>query len=146
MILIISTPDKLYYTDKRKFNNPYHLKELYENEFISIIAGFFSNKQLLYQKYISSNSIILDKSRREPLTFFKGNYTEILSNEIDSLYLIIIASDNFFVEHQISFFDGGQSIIENEIKKSKQKVYDSNSYKVGSIVLFPLKFLRKLIK
>lgn len=145
-ILIISTPDKLYYSDKRKYSNPYHVKELYEDDFRSLIANFFSNKQLLYQKYINNNSIILDKSRLEDVTFFTGNYSEILSREIDALYLIVIASDNVFVEQMISYFDGSQLIINNQIEKSVQKVYDSNSYKIGSLVLFPFKLLKKLMK
>ncbi|MBL7749096.1 MAG: class I SAM-dependent methyltransferase, partial [Chitinophagaceae bacterium] len=32
-LLVISTPDKKNYSDKRNYKNPFHLKELYRNEF-----------------------------------------------------------------------------------------------------------------
>lgn len=145
-ILIISTPDKLYYSDKRNYNNPFHVKELYQDDFLSLVANFFSNKQLLCQKYTNNNSIIVDKSKTDELTFFTGDYYEILNREVEPLYLILIASDNDFVEQNISCFDGSQLIINNQIEKSVQEVYNSYSFKIGAFLLTPYKLLRKLLK
>jgi ubiquinone/menaquinone biosynthesis C-methylase UbiE len=144
-ILIISTPDKFYYSDKRKFNNPFHIKELYKNEFKSLISNYFSNKQLLYQKYTSSNSIIIDENKFEDVVFFTGNYSKISTTEIEALYLILIASDIVFVKQNVSFFDGSQSVINSQIEESVKKIHNSNTYKIGSIVLLPFKMLKRFL-
>lgn len=145
-ILIISTPDKLYYSDKRKYNNPFHIKELYKDDFVSLISNYFSNKQLLYQKYTNSNSIIIDESKLEDVIFFTGNYSKISCKEIEALYLILIVSDIVLEKQNMSFFDGSQMVINNQIEERTQKVYNSNSYKIGSIILFPFKRLKKIFK
>ena len=35
-ILVLSTPDKLYYTDEANFKNIYHIKELYKDDFFKL--------------------------------------------------------------------------------------------------------------
>ena len=60
-MLIISTPDKLTYSDKRNYKNEFHVKELYKQEFKNLIANYFENYQLLNQSYINGNSLVLDE-------------------------------------------------------------------------------------
>lgn len=45
-LLIISTPNKLYYSDKSNYINKFHVKELYKNEFKNLIANNFINVKL----------------------------------------------------------------------------------------------------
>lgn len=144
-LLIISTPDKLYYSDERNFNNQFHIKELYKEEFTDLVSKNFSKIQLLTQQYSNGNSIIQDESKYEGLQFFLGNYEEIAPCIINPLYLIAIASDNTFDDQNSTVFDGNQ-IINADFKNQIKKIYSSNSYKLGHLILSPFKILKKIFK
>jgi ubiquinone/menaquinone biosynthesis C-methylase UbiE len=144
-ILIISTPDKLYYSDERNFKNQFHIKELYKQEFINLLSKNFTKIQLLTQKYSNGNSIIQDEKLHNELQFFSGDYEEITSTVINPLYLVAIASDGIFEEQKQSIFDGRQ-IIDIELDNKINKIYSSNSYKLGHLILLPFKILKKIFK
>jgi ubiquinone/menaquinone biosynthesis C-methylase UbiE len=141
-LLIISTPDKLYYSDNRNFNNQFHVKELYKHEFAGLISKNFNRIQLLTQIYCGGNSIIQTEKSQNEMKLFSGNYSKIEEKIVNPLYIIAIASDSDFNEQNISIFDGSK-IRENEIM---DRVYSSNSYKVGHFVLSPFKFLKRRLK
>lgn len=143
-LLIISSPDKLFYSDVRKFKNQFHIKELYKQEFFDLIAKNFSEIQLLTQKYSNGNSIIEDNTINNQVRFFSGNYTEIKNIKINPLYLIAIASDYTFEKHTLSVFDGSYSL-EADFKNKIDKIYSSTSYRLGHLLLNPLKFLKKIL-
>ena len=140
-ILILSTPDKLHYSDLRKFDNTFHIKELYKNEFVDLINKYFNKKQLLNQKFVNGNSIVsIDNESK--IIFYNGNFNDVKKINPDPLYLISIASDEFFNLQNTSIFDG--TLISQE--QNNLAIQNSNSFKVGSFILFPLKFLKKLLK
>ena len=56
-LLVISTPDKLTYSDKTGYNNPDHVKELYRNEFVDLLQQQFSEVLLFGQKMMFSSAI-----------------------------------------------------------------------------------------
>lgn len=141
-LIIISTPDKLYYSDKRKFTNKFHVKELYKVEFTELIFKVFPRMQLLTQKYCNGNSIIQAELNLDKIQFYTGNYTKVSSLEIDPLYLIAIASDVDFELQHTSFFDGSE-IINKALVGS---VYSSMTFKVGHLILRPFKFFKRLLK
>ncbi len=144
-ILIISTPDKLYYSDERNYNNQYHIKELYKNDFVLLLAKYFSKRQVLFQKYSNGNSVIVSEENKNDLNFFLGDYSKVNEIEIDALYIISIASDFLFEEQNTSVFDGSQ-LINNFIDIKLKNLYNSNTYKVGTILLAPFKLLKKILK
>ncbi|MBC7748018.1 MAG: class I SAM-dependent methyltransferase [Methylotenera sp.] len=141
-LLIISTPDKLYYSDKRNFNNKFHVKELYKAEFVDLIIKVFPRMQLLTQKYCNGNSIIQDEITQEKIQFYTGNYTKVIKREIDPLYLIAIASDVDFELQQTTFFDGSEMIN----KELLGGIYASRTFKVGHFILRPFKIFKKLLR
>ncbi|MFV8325987.1 class I SAM-dependent methyltransferase [Flavobacterium sp. ZS1P14] len=148
-LLIISTPDKLYYSDERNFNNEFHIKELYKQEFTDLISKNFSEIQLLTQKYSNGNSLIQDEREHNDLQVFSGNYKEIMDIIISPLYLIAIASEDVFEKQKLTVFDGSQIInthFNNQMNEFNSKVYSSNSYKLGHLVLLPFKILKKIFK
>jgi len=142
-ILIISTPDKLYYSDKRNFNNEYHVKELYKNEFQELISNNFIHYQCLNQKYINGASLIQDDGDENQISeMYSGNYTNLDVNVLDPLYLIIIGSDVDFVKQKSSIFNGIE-IVEKELEVAFQK---SNSFRLGNFILSPIKFIKKCLQ
>lgn len=136
-IVIISTPDKLYYSDKRSFINPFHVKELYKQEFVDLFATKFKNFQLLTQTYCNGNSIIQEEDETD-VQFFSGNYENVELFKTNPLYLIIIASDGVFTKQKTTIFNGD----EIEKKELIAQFRDSTTYKVGQFILFPFKFLK----
>lgn len=143
-ILIISTPDKFFYSDARNYSNEFHIKELYKQEFKDLISRNFNKLQLFTQTYFSGISILNEDSIDNELHFFSGNYQDIKKNKGESLYLVAIASDNDFLKQKKSIFEGSKIInihIENQIKY----IYKSKSYRLGSLILHPFKTIRKRI-
>lgn len=141
-ILIISTPDKLYYSDKRNFKNPFHVKELYKNEFQDLISTHFINFQLLNQNYIKGSSIIQEDNDNQINEIFTGDYSILNKNEVLPLYLIMIASDNNFIKQKTTIFNG-YDIIDKKLLSTFRK---SNSFRLGNLILSPLKFIKKCLQ
>ena len=63
-LLIMSSPDKLYYSDMAGFKNIYHVKELYEEEFSAILKKYFKNIHMYYQGMLATSYIIDDKLKQ----------------------------------------------------------------------------------
>lgn len=62
-LLIISTVDKLWYTDSKGAKNPYHLYERTKSDFCKFINGAFSNVSLLGQR-VYTTSVLAKGTRR----------------------------------------------------------------------------------
>jgi len=55
-VFIVSTPNKKVYTDEPQFNNPFHVHELYFDEFRDLFEKYFKNVKFLGQRiYCNSN-------------------------------------------------------------------------------------------
>lgn len=135
-LMLLSTPDKLYYSDKRNFQNKFHVKELYKQEFVDLVAGHFKNVQLLNQTYINGISLIKEA---EGLPIYSGNFSKVTRPEIDPFYLITLASDADFERQPQSVFDGSPIIEEATMHKYTQ----SYSYRIGRMLLAPLRLFKK---
>lgn len=142
-ILIISTPDKLAYSDIPQTSNIFHKKELYTNEFVDLVSRFFKNHNLLNQK-ILNGSLVYNNDLGGFDKLYEGNYDKINhSNNILPVYNIIIASDYDLINIKSSFFKSPDSYYYNQIIK---KIQSSNSYKLGNFLLSPLIIFKKLFK
>jgi SAM-dependent methyltransferase len=56
-IFIVSSPNKETYTDKPKYNNPFHLKELYFDEFSRLLGQYFKNAQFMGHRVFDVSNI-----------------------------------------------------------------------------------------
>jgi len=145
-LLLISTPDKYYYSEIRNYNNPYHVKELYKNEFIELVSKHFSHFNLYSQSYFNRSSIIVSDSKREYLAFYSGDYTELISETSHPNFLIALCSNYQLLDIKESIFEGHDLIEKNIVEKRIQGIYNSNSYKIGHIILYPIKMLKHFFK
>ena len=141
-MLIISTPDKLIYSDKRNFKNEFHVKELYKDEFVALISKYFSKSQLLFQNFIGNSSVLMEEQHQRDFKVYTGNYSNTELLEVDPFYLVLIASDYDFKKQNVSLFEG--SSVENYGIVSQ--IYNSNSYKIGHFLLTPIRVFRKIFK
>lgn len=56
-ILIVSTPNKLSYSDARKFNNPFHVSEMYFGEFRDKLQEVLPNSRFLGQRVFAGSTM-----------------------------------------------------------------------------------------
>lgn len=96
-ILIISTPDKKYYSDIYNYKNEFHIKEFYEEEWNDFISNYFSNTKTFYQK--TENAHIITSKYSENSRIFDNNSLN------HGKYLISICSESFIDNIDISYFN-----------------------------------------
>ena len=56
-ILLVSSPDKLNYSDRRNYRNEYHVCELYRDELESLLGGHFPATRLYAQKLLFQSAL-----------------------------------------------------------------------------------------
>lgn len=145
-LLIISTPDKYFYSDKRGFKNEFHVKELYREDFVSLISSHFQISKLLSQSYINGNSYICKDSEEKKIKVYGGDFFSVKEEDFEPLYLLLFASDNEFKEPSNSFFNGFKIGNYEREEIIKMRIQNSNSFKVGNFILYPIKLLKKYFK
>jgi SAM-dependent methyltransferase/glycosyltransferase involved in cell wall biosynthesis len=98
-VFIVSTPNKTVYTDEPQFNNPFHVHELYFDEFRELFEKHFKNVKFLGQRiYCNSNmwpvfpgadnkvvEYVMDRNPKE--------FVFVEDEKRIPLYFIAIASD-----------------------------------------------------
>ncbi len=136
-LLIISSPDKKNYSDKRGFNNKFHVKELYLEEFENLIKKYFKYDKMLFQRYFHG-SMMFSKENIEIITEFHGDFNKI--DELDffdnMVFNIVLASDNkITVCKKASAFDATNYVTE---------VFNSKTYKLANAIVKPFRFFIKL--
>ncbi len=97
-ILIISTPDRLNYSDKPNYSNPYHVKELYSHEFEELLIKHFAHVKFYGQKLATGSFVFsLENNVETGFQAYTGGVNN-LSEQVCSLdspiYLLAICSDD----------------------------------------------------
>ena len=94
-ILIISSPDKLEYSDRTGYNNPFHVQELYRDEFTGLLNQYFQSHFLMGQRVIYGSAIISEGVSSQ---FLSAASTEDQAKLVPDLqhavYLLAVASDS----------------------------------------------------
>lgn len=156
-VLIISSPDKQYYSDVPGYKNPYHIKELYKIEFEELIKSHFQHVQFYAQKSFVGSVVyaLNDKNSAGDLKQYNGNYDAIQHTGMQAVYNLAIASDSFVAYPGSSLFNG-EAILRKQLQDEKDyAVYhaaldadknarQSTSYKVGHAITRPFAALKKL--
>lgn len=139
-LMLISTPDKKYYTDQRKsFKNEFHVKELYKEEFRTLVSAHFAHSQMLSQTYINGISLIRDEAASAQ-KIYGGNFDALHFPELPALYLVMIASDSPFEPQPQTIFEG--SVV---LDKAMAQTYtQSASYRIGHFLLSPVRWFKAL--
>ena len=156
-ILIISTPEKKYYSDESGYKNPFHVKELYFEEFKTLVNSYFANTRYYFQKFLK-NSLIIPENNNNKMTFFEGDFNRLIeSKEFKPMYLVAIASDNNILMPDSSIFSSIEietkeredaiGVTEAMIRKVREETIswltNSWTYKIGRFLLVPIQFFRK---
>ncbi len=83
--LFMSTPNKLRYSDIPDYNNEYHTKEFYVDDYKKFLQSYFNNVEFLNQDYQVISSIYSDKTKV---------YIDERNLNADGLYIIGVCSDD----------------------------------------------------
>jgi ubiquinone/menaquinone biosynthesis C-methylase UbiE len=145
-ILIMSSPDKKNYTDIPNIINKFHVKELYFDEFKSLIKRHFLNSSYYYQKMVNGSFIFPELGNFESYDEYSGNYSEIekMSGHF-SKYNLCVASDGNIPSLNISLFDYTPQNKENNAENEINYVRNSWSYRIGNLILTPFSLIKSLI-
>lgn len=144
-LLIISTPDKYFHSDAKTIKSKFHVKELYKEEFGSLIKQFFSNVIFLQQKSMFC-SAILPAENSEHLFFYEGDFQKIeKSDSLNPVFYIAIASDREIQVPAGSIFNSSWSF-QDILEKREALIKNSLTYKTGHLLLSPLKLIRSVFK
>lgn len=91
-VLLISSPNKAIYSEKTGYNNQFHERELYSDEFIALVSSYFPNIEH-YQQKTSAASVIV--SAQNPHSFINFAPPEdVQAGLIGHRYDLLIASDS----------------------------------------------------
>lgn len=147
-VLIISTPDKKYYTDIPNHHNPWHVKELYGDEFEHLIKKYFAHASLYAQNITRSSVIMPFVPNNQQTIFCEGDYTQFnMSGSILPLYNIAVASDAPLQSCGLHIFNGSDIYEknrawekENQLKRI-EAIKKTYSYRLGYFLLSPLRWI-----
>lgn len=123
-ILIMSTPNKEIYSDLFNYNNEFHIKEFYKEEFVQFIQSKFKFMKLYHQFFEILGVIALQENIENNALFIneQGKYN------IDGKYLIAIASNeelpainitSFYMNTKKEYIEKNQRILQlqNEVEE-----------------------------
>ena len=150
-LLIISTPEKAVYSDQVNYSNPYHEKELYEEEFVQILSEEFQFIQLGYQKFLSGSYIQVPNSINNQVKFFGGDFKEIHQHkDLNQEYLIAICSNSQLEQNFTTTFFSAEDLEKNEMEhliSSRVKKFKSGfRYRLADILFKPWDILKDVLR
>lgn len=137
-LLIMSTPNKKIYSDYRNYNNPFHIKEFYIEEFRQFLESQFENVELLFQYkeivYLlgGEGSKQYKGINQESLSEYSKYIVAVCSNDkIESLNLNSIIVDKGNLNKTISRIMELQEQVEERnihISKLDTDILDKDNY------------------
>ena len=92
-LLIISSPEKENYSVRPNYQNPFHIRELYHEEFMQLICDSF--KETAFAKQIYYPGSIIELEVATPLLRITGDYTTANYKTLaeEAIYSLAFASD-----------------------------------------------------
>ena len=97
-VLLVSTPNKLLYTDQPAYSNPFHVKELYRAEFLELLQRYFRAVKIFGQmvypvSYICPADGAAAAISEHQLVFSRGCFTPVKGDEKQTRYMLAVCSD-----------------------------------------------------
>lgn len=151
-LLIISTPDKRHYSDDSSFTNPFHVRELYSDEFIQLMSRHFQYTAFFGQR-ITYGSLVTPIGGSGEFTSFSMANDDILTQPglAAPIYLIAIASAKPLPPVPASLFDYTKShILELNLLRQDLQVARDLLASIQSSTFWrvaePIRWLRRAIR
>jgi SAM-dependent methyltransferase len=120
-LFIVSTPNRLTYSEIPQYVNEFHKKEFYESEFETFMKGYFQKVIIVGQK-IQASSYIWPKNENTGmmveynLTNAGGEFSSSFGTK-DMTYIIAICSDRELDDASFSvLFDESESLVHEQLR------------------------------
>ena len=131
-VLLISSPDKYYYSVEPGYHNPFHKKELYQHEFRQLIEEYFKNTLYFEQRVIYGSMVLSNSFPTLTMSYFKENETIKSANGIiRPTYWIALASDADLPELMTGIYEC--PINESEIVREWTKVVETRDETIATL-------------
>src|SRR5262249_1995240 len=92
-LVIISSPDKKEYSILPNYRNPFHVRELFKEEFEDLLRAYFKNVALLSQRIVYGSGILSEAEVFRVIDFDIKDTGSPRRGLARSRYLIALASD-----------------------------------------------------
>lgn len=96
-VLVLSSPDRLTYSDVSDYSNPYHVKELYYDELRDLLSRHFRHICLYGQRLATASFIFpLEDSNVDSYRAYVGNFADVkrkVCRLSSPVYFIAVCSD-----------------------------------------------------
>lgn len=141
-VLLMSSPNRKNYSNGYK--NPFHVKELYKEEFVALLQKHFRHTQMLSQLYCEASWVFPDvPGANQELESFSGDYLTLLKRNFHemALYNISLASDQSLPTLGASTFEN-RDFTKRRLEELRNSYEYSMSFRVGKAVTFPGRLLR----
>ncbi len=138
-VLIISTPEKLNYSDRPAYANPFHVNELYLEQFRALVGSYFKTTAMLFQK-LTYGSVIVPETPGCGFKEFSGDFDAIAAAPTLEFPItnICIASDAELPVMGPSLFEG-MRVINDSMMQTQQLFLNSTSLRIGRLITWPFR-------
>ncbi len=149
-LLIISTPEKATYSDLSNYINPFHEKELYEDEFKDLNMRFFQFTSFFYQKFLKGSVIFTPDMAIGSMEVYTGGFKNLGAKSDFKKEYIVAFSSNFPISNSpiLSIFSPDNNEEEILLKIMEERIRKAKSgfrYRFIDYVFKPYDFLKKFI-
>lgn len=133
--LIISSPDKKYYSDIPQHRNDFHLRELYRDEFEKLIQENFQYVDFYLQGFVVG-SMICTVTPSAGIKQYSGNFDKITEDPVVnySYNLAVCSNTPLLIKLTNSVFNDEKlfNAIEEFYVEKMDSIYRSKSYRIGN--------------
>ena len=92
-VLVISSPDKRTYSDIPGYHNEFHVRELYEDEFVNLLGRYFAHSRLYRQNLEYGSIISSEEESRFVFVEQEGNDFSAHAGLPQGKYIIAVAGN-----------------------------------------------------
>jgi GT2 family glycosyltransferase/2-polyprenyl-3-methyl-5-hydroxy-6-metoxy-1,4-benzoquinol methylase len=101
-VFLVSTPNKAIYSDLANYKNPFHVRELYFDEFRKLLENAFQTVRLFAQKNVTGSLVApIDETQAHSLAVKRirrkneeGEFDAAVQESFDHLYFVAACSDS----------------------------------------------------
>lgn len=106
-VMIMSSPDKLEYTERAHHANAYHVKELYAEEFKQLVERYFSRVAMLGQRVLYASAILPHGVPGEARHYYREQDAAVqtATGLVHPCYQVAMASDAVLPAVTFSLFE-----------------------------------------
>jgi GT2 family glycosyltransferase/ubiquinone/menaquinone biosynthesis C-methylase UbiE/glycosyltransferase involved in cell wall biosynthesis len=93
-LVLISSPDKQNYSVVPEYSNPYHVKELFEQEFKQLLGNYFKNTSYFGQRIVYGSGIFSESAATQALSYsYENEAVDKTLGMSKPVYWVALASD-----------------------------------------------------